>query len=373
MTLRMVTLKVASRCNLACSYCYVYGKGDESWRDRPVVMSDKTFADMLHWVSRQTTDPIMLLFHGGEPTLVGSERFDRWCQQATEILGDSGVNMAIQTNGVLLDKAWAEVFLRHSISVGVSLDGPPDVHDAYRVDHAGRGSYADAVAGLRVLTEAGVQWSVLSVINFDHDPVRIHRHLVDDVGVTSLDYLLPDETHDTVVPIRQRYGPTPVADWLIAVFDEWFARDMIKVRVRVLDSVIVALRRQQGWTGQFGNGPLGYLVVEADGTVEGLDVLKAFRPDLVHTGLTVQSPGHILDELPEFHRRASLIGFPLPTGCKGCREERTCSGGWLPHRYSSAGFDNPSAWCADLYKLFGHVRARPGVIPQRPKLHADLV
>jgi uncharacterized protein len=370
-TLRMVTLKVASRCNLACSYCYVYSKGDESWRDRPVIMSDETFAQMLRWVSRQTTEPVMLLFHGGEPTLVGAERFDRWCHQASDVLGANGVNMAIQTNGVLLDHAWAEVFKRHEVSVGVSLDGPPDVHDMHRFDHAGRGSYADAIAGLQVLTDAGVQWSVLSVVNLDHDPVRIHRHLVDEVGATSLDYLLPDETHETVGPIRERYGPTPVADWLIALFDEWWARDLVRVRVRVLDSIIVALRRQQGWTGQFGNAPLGYLVVEADGTVEGLDVLKSFRPDLVYTGLTVRSAGHIQTELPEFHRRASLVGFPLPTGCHGCREERTCSGGWLPHRYSDDGFDNPSAWCADLYKLFGHVRARPGVIPARRAVHAD--
>src|SRR5260221_7830334 len=97
--LRMVTLKVASRCNLACSYCYVYAKGDETWRSRPPVMSDATFAATVRWIRRQTSAPVMLLFHGGEPTLIGAERFDRWCREAGEVLAAQGVSLAIQTNG----------------------------------------------------------------------------------------------------------------------------------------------------------------------------------------------------------------------------------------------------------------------------------
>jgi uncharacterized protein len=355
----MVTLKVASRCNLACSYCYVYAKGDETWRSRPPVMSDATFAATVRWIRRQTSAPVMLLFHGGEPTLIGAQRFDRWCREAGEVLAAQGVSLAIQTNGLLLDDAWIDALRRHRVSVGVSLDGPPQVHDAQRFDHRGGGSYDKTVAALRRMTAGGVAWNILSVINFDHDPIGIHRHLVDEVGATSLDYLLPDENHETIGAIRERYGPSPVADWLIPLFDEWWRRDLIRIRVRVLDSVIVALRRHRAWTGQFGNAPLGYLIVESDGSVEGLDVLKMIRPEMAETGLTVRSPDPIGRVLPELHRKASLSGFPLPTGCRTCREADTCAGGWLPHRYShERAFDNPSAWCADLYRVFGHVRER---------------
>lgn len=362
----MVTLKVASRCNLACSYCYVYAKGDESWRRRPSIMSDETFAATVRWVRRQTKAPVMLLFHGGEPTLAGPERFDGWCREAAAVLSAQGVSIAIQTNGVLIDDAWVDVLRRHMVSVGVSLDGPPDVHDAQRFDHRGVGSYERTIAALHRMTAGGVPWSLLSVIDFGSDPVTIHRHLVDEIGATSLDYLLPDETHETIRGIRERHGPTPVADWLIPLFDEWWRRDLIRVRVRVLDSIIVALRRQRAWTGQFGNAPLGYLIVESDGTVEGLDVLKMIRPEMAATGLTVWSSDPIGVALPELHRKASLEGYPLPMGCRGCREAETCAGGWLPHRYSDArSFDNPSAWCADLYRLFGHVRERLGTAAPR--------
>ncbi|MFF3249233.1 radical SAM protein [Streptomyces sp. NPDC002870] len=357
----MVTLKVASRCNLACSYCYVYAKGDETWRRRPPIMSDETFSATVRWIRRQTSVPVTLLFHGGEPTLVGAERFDRWCREASDVLAAQGVSLAIQTNGLLIDDAWIDVLRRHQVSVGVSLDGPPQVHDAQRFDHRGAGSYEKTLAALRRMTAQGVAWSILSVINFDHDPVGIHRHLVDEVGADSIDYLLPDETHETVGTLRERYGPTPVADWLIPLFDEWWQRDLIRIRVRVLDSMIVALKRQSAWTGQFGNAPLGYLIVESDGTVEGLDVLKMIRPDMADTGLTVWSPQPIGIALPELHRKASLEGFPLPTGCHDCREADTCAGGWLPHRYArESAFDNPSAWCTDLYRLFDHVRDRLG-------------
>src|SRR5262249_15492842 len=153
----------------------------------------------------------------GEPMLVGPARFDAWCREATAALGPEAVRFAIQTNGVLINDRWIDVFRRHRVAVGISFDGPPAVHDEYRGDHRGGGSYSRVLAGIQRLQAAGFPWSSLSVINLDHDPLEIHRHLVDELGATTLDYLLPDQTHETIDEIRARYGPTPVADWLIAV------------------------------------------------------------------------------------------------------------------------------------------------------------
>jgi uncharacterized protein len=368
---RLLILKVAERCNLACTYCYMYFKGDESWRDRPAIMPRATFRDTLGWMRRESIGsvetPVTLLFHGGEPLLIGPARFDAWCREATAQFGATAVTFAIQTNGVLIDDRWIEVFRRHQVSVGVSLDGPPRVHDAYRVDHGGRGSYGRVLAGIRRLQAAEIPWSGLSVINLDYDPLAIHRHLLDEIGLTCLDYILPDQTHDTIGAVRTRYGPTPVADWLMAVFDDWWSRDSIRIRVRILDAIVASLLRSRSHSVQFGNPAFGYLVVEADGSIQALDVLRICQPGLAETGVSVRAETPVEAALPEFHRRAVFEGFPLPTGCHGCREADTCAGGWLPHRYSrEREFDNPSAWCADLLKLFGHVRSRLGLAEARP-------
>lgn len=370
---RLLILKVASRCNLACSYCYIYQSGDEAWRERSVVMQDETFSAILRWMQRQgfgsPNDPVTLLFHGGEPMLVGPDRLDAWCFEVARRLGPNAAHFAIQTNGVLINDRWVEVFQRHSVSVGVSIDGPPRVHDQHRFNHRGRGSYSAVLAGVNRLRAAEVPWSVLAVINLDHDPLEIYRHLVWEVGATTLDFLLPDHTHETIGAVRAKYGPTPLADCLISVFDQWWAKDSIRVRVRILDAIVASVLRRRSHSGQFGNLPLGYLVIETDGAVEGLDVLRICKPEMPKTGITVQSDEPLAAVLHPFHRHAIFEGLPLPTGCRQCSEAATCGGGWLPHRYSDRdGFDNPSAWCADLFKLFGHIRSQLGItaVPSQP-------
>jgi uncharacterized protein len=334
-------------------------------------MADTTFTEALAWMRRQRNgsaeSPFTLLFHGGEPMLIGPARFDAWCREASVTFGLDTVRFSIQTNGTLIDDRWIDVFRRHRVSVGVSLDGPMPVNDEYRFDHQGRGSYSRIAASIRRLQAAEVPWSVLAVIDLDHDPLEIHRHLLDEVGAANVDYLLPDHTHETIQEVRLRYGGTPVADWLASVFDDWWAKDSLRVRVRIFDAIIAAVLRRQSHSGQFGNPPLGYLVVETDGSIEGLDVLKVCKPGCSDTGLTVRSERPIFDALPEFHRHMVFEGVPLPTGCHHCREATTCAGGWLPHRFSrEREFDNPSAWCADLFKLFGHVRSRIGITDPAP-------
>ena len=112
---------------------------------------------------------------------------EEWCREAKSTLGSNEVQFAVQTNGVLVDDRWADVFSRYAVCVGVSVDGPPHVHDQHRVDHLGRASYSRVLAGIERLRSAGVPWSVLSVIALDHEPVMVHRHLVDEVGATTLD------------------------------------------------------------------------------------------------------------------------------------------------------------------------------------------
>src|SRR3954454_12679571 len=131
-------LKTSARCNLNCSYCYVFNKGDNSWRHRPRVMSDEVFDSAIRRIYRHCKasgqQAVRITFHGGEPMLAGLETLERWLGRIeTELAGDLRVIPTIQTNGTLIDDAWAVLFAAHDVEIGVSLDGPPELNDRHRV------------------------------------------------------------------------------------------------------------------------------------------------------------------------------------------------------------------------------------------------
>src|ERR1700733_1740653 len=126
-------LKVAERCNLNCSYCYMYNHEDQSYRTKPPFMSAAVFERVLElsksYCDRHAPHSIWLVFHGGEPTLLGVDRFSARVRRATEVLGDQLAGISLQTNGLLVDDQWCDVLLENKVEVGVSLDGPASIHD----------------------------------------------------------------------------------------------------------------------------------------------------------------------------------------------------------------------------------------------------
>jgi uncharacterized protein len=358
-------VKLAARCNLNCSYCYVYNGADRGFLDRPRFVSDavfdRTLAAVREYCDRRGRYGMTLIFHGGEPTLIGARRFGELAARAERELGPRLSGLSIQTNATRIDDAWVEVFRRHRVHVGVSLDGPAEVHDAVRVDHQGRGSHAATVAGLARLQEGGVETSVLSVVQPGRAGGPVYAYFR-SLGIRQLDFLFPDVSHDDKERLFGGWGQTPVSDFLIPIFDAWFDEDDPDVQVRLFWSLLRMLLGGSGETDHFGNPLMGYLIVETDGAIEALDALRVCEDGIAKSGLNVLHHGfddlHLA--LPLVHR-AVHEGLPLPTACRACPERRLCGGGYLPHRYSRAqGFDNPSVWCADIRALLGHMRGRIG-------------
>jgi uncharacterized protein len=372
-------LKVAARCNLNCSYCYVFNKGDDTWRERSRIMSDEVFAATIERIRRHCRASgqrsVGLTFHGGEPCLVGPQRFASWCGLAREILSDTArVRLAVQTNGTLLDDRWVATILAHDVRVSVSMDGPKHLHDAYRVNHRGGGSYDAVVRGLGLLREAGIPLRVLSVIQFGEDGLSIHRHFL-ELGVAAVDYLLPDFTHDTISLIRARYGPTPCADFLMPILEDWWHNGDLRVRVGLFWHMTELILGGSSRIDALGNRPFQVVFVETDGEIEGLDVLRVCGARLSRTGLNVADHDFAeIADASDLHRASIFKGIPTPGACHGCRELRTCGGGYLPHRHSRLrGFDNPSVWCEDLLCLFDRLRELLGVSVAQTALRRQLL
>jgi uncharacterized protein len=300
-----------------------------------------------------------VVIHGGEPLLVGTSYLDEWATALRESMdGVAEVVLRLQTNGVLLNSDWVELFHRHRIRIGVSLDGPKEQNDRFRVDHAGRGSYDDVVAGLRRLIDhelgSEVFGAILSVAN-PEIPAREMWDFWHGLEVTRYDFNLPHCTHDNPPWFDQR----TLTRWMIELFDLWWTLDDPTYEIRFFRNIVNLILGAPFSTDYLGGRPGGIAVVETDGSIQGTDALKACEHGLVDLGLAVQA--NSFDDALEnpIVRLANYSSAQLSATCESCRVKEVCGGGYLPHRYRRAnGFDNPSVYCDSLYAIIEHARAR---------------
>jgi uncharacterized protein len=304
-----------------------------------------------------------IVFHGGEPCLIGAAKFDDWCTKAEAALKELATpTFSLQTNGTLVDAYWTDVLRRHRVNVGVSMDGPQPVHDAFRVDHSGVGSYLHVERGLKMLQQAQIPYGIMAVIPLGADPLSVHQHFL-NLGCKEITYVLPHFTHDNIEPVHEIFGATPCADFLIPIFDDWWFNGTPDIRIGDLWNLARIVMGGSSQIETLGNVPPQYIFIEPDGELEGLDNLRACQNGIAKINLNVRNADfRDILQTQTIHGTAIFEGLPLSEACRACPECENCGGGYLPHRYSSVnGFDNPSVWCADLLKLLRHLRLRMGV------------
>ena len=360
MLLNSLILKLASPCNLNCQYCYVYNHKDKTYLTKPKLMSKDIFLTSINksvsYYDKHSLTSLNVFFHGGEPTLYNVEVLDELMIKAKQIIGERRIFFGMQTNATLINKKWIELFLKHDIQIGVSLDGDKDIHDSVRVFHSNKGSYDYVVKGLNLLNEYKLDPDILCVINPAYSGLAVYKHFR-FLGLTEMDFLIPDATHDSRELWYGSYGETPVADYLIPIFDDWFAEDNPKIKIRIFKDIIKKILGGSGETDLFGNPLMNYLIVETDGGIETLDALRVCKEGINKTGLNILSA-----ELEDTDNGNGLTyslltkGLPLSSTCLACEIKDFCGGGYVAHRYSDKNqFDNPSVWCKDIKKLVTHI------------------
>ena len=360
--LRQLVLKVHSRCDLACDHCYIYEHQDQSWRNRPMVVSQETVAwtaaRLAEHAKTHHLDEVRVVLHGGEPLLAGPGRLRQISRALRDALsGVCDLDLRIHTNGVLLDEAFCRVFADEGVMVGVSVDGYAEAHDRHRRYADGRGSYQQVVRAVDLLRTAPYRHlyaGLLCTIDLDNDPVAVYEALL-ALDPPRIEFLLPHATWDNP-PSRPAGRDSAYADWLLAIFGRWQAGGR-PVPVRLFDSVISTTLGGASFTEAAGLEPADLVVVETDGTYEQADSLKTAFDGAPVTGFDVVH--HDLD-LVAGHpgigaRQRGLDG--LCATCRACPVVTSCGGGLYAHRYrSGSGFANPSVFCKDLMKLITGIR-----------------
>ncbi|WP_432834346.1 FxsB family cyclophane-forming radical SAM/SPASM peptide maturase [Dactylosporangium sp. CA-092794] len=362
--IRDVVLKVHQRCNLACDYCYVYTMADQSWRDRPLVMERRTWRTaarrMAEHAALHALPSMRLVLHGGEPLLPGVDRLAELVDDfRAAFSGGCRLDVVIQTNGVLLDERTLAVLLSRDVRVGVSLDGTPEANDRRRRRPDGRGSHAAVARALRLLTapeHRNAFAGLLCTIDPGTDPIACYEALLEYAPPT-LDLLLPHANWAT--PPDRSTGPTPYADWLIAVFERWYAAPRQETGVRLFEDIMTILLGGASRSEQVGLSPVAVLVVETDGAIEQVDSLKSSYPNACATGRSVfTDPLDAALAHPGVVARQIGIAALCET-CLACPVHAVCGGGHYAHRYRpGTGFRNPSIYCADMLRLIRHISGR---------------
>ena len=261
-------IKVASLCNLNCSYCYVYRIPDDSWRHKqgssePAIAEHVATAIQQHVTEYDLSD-IAIIFHGGEPLLAGLERL----QALVSIFSSAihcHVHWGMQTNGTLMSVGLAEFLSHNNFSIGLSIDGMRIHNDRHRLYHSGASSYEDTVQAIRLL-QSYPNWKellggVLVVIDIRNDPAAVFEAIV-GLNVPGANLLLPDAHYGRRRRTKER--PHAYGTWLCNFFDIWFHRSP-DLEVPYFEQIVTLMLGGASSAEEIGAKSVDLIVVETNG------------------------------------------------------------------------------------------------------------
>jgi len=350
-------------CNLNCAYCYYLSK-EQLYPNSDFRMSDELLEEFTcQYIEAQRVPEVTFGWQGGEPLLMGLDFFRR-AVELQELYHRPGrrVINALQTNGVFLDGEWCRFFREHNFLVGLSLDGPRELHDAYRVDKGSNPTFDRVMSSVALLKKYGVEFNILTTIhaaNADH-PLEVYRFLRDEVGTQFIQFIpIVERDNDTGFQEGERVSERSVTgrrygDFLIAVFDEWVRRDVGHVFVQIFDMALAAWMGQRQGLCVFQESCGLALVLEHNGDLYACDHFVEPRHRL---GNIQETP---LVEMvgSEQQRQFGLAKRDtLPHYCRDCEVRFICNGGCPKNRVLRTPDSEPELnyLCAGYKAFFTHI------------------
>lgn len=351
-----VILKVASRCNLACTYCHWFR--DESVYQLTGVMKSEIFDHFLEgfkiFLRGYTHHSIMVIFHGGEPLLLKKSVFARMCDELRKIQTSTQITLGVTTNGALIDDEWAQLFKKYNVQVAVSIDGEKERHDKNRITLKGKGSYDNVIRGINCLQRHKQKnLALLCVCEPSSSPSDLCDHLFNKLHIRSFDVLIPNYNQDD----KEAGLVQSISQFYIELFDLWINKYWLHgVRIRILEAFVKAVFYHRTKTPGIGVCPMKTVTITPNGDMEPYDVLRINGNDQVKTDLNVLT--HLIGDITSNNLWLAHLSnsLTLPTPCRSCEFKSYCRGGNTIHRYSSKnGYDNASVYCDDLKKIYAHI------------------
>lgn len=350
-------------CNLDCRYCYFLSK-ERLYPDSAFRMSENLLDEYTRqYIEAQQVPEVTFAWQGGEPTLMGLEFYQMAVrfQQKHKKPGMRIFN-SFQTNGVLLDDDWCAFFKAHDFLIGLSVDGPQEIHDAYRVDKGGQPTFDRVMRGRDYLDKHGVEYNILCTVhaaNADH-PLEIYRFFRNDLKARFIQFIpIVERANDTgfqeghTVTERsvtaEQYGR-----FLIDIFDEWVMHDIGRVFVQIFDVALAAWSGQRPGLCIFEETCGAALALEHNGDVFSCDhfVEPDYRLGNIQQTPLPQMVGSKQQWLFGQHKKTSL-----PQYCRDCEVRFVCNGGCPKDRFIETPDGEPGLnyLCAGYRAFFNHI------------------
>jgi len=367
-------------CNLDCKYCFYLTK-ESLYPDSDFRMADDLLELYITQLLESRTEPLVTIaWQGGEPTLMGLDFFRRGVELAEERKKPGQtIEHTIQTNGTRLDDEWCEFFRQKRFLVGLSVDGPRHLHNAYRVDKGGKGTFDQVMRGWELLRKHEVEFNILCTVhaaNVDH-PLEVYRFFRDELKAEFIQIIpIVERVNADIVQIESVGGtrlgeprslyqqsgnqvtdrtvnPEKLGQFLIEIFDEWVRRDIGTVYVQMFDTTLGAHVGQYGvcvFSPTCGDA----VALEHNGDLYSCD--HYVEPDFKLGNIREQ---HIADMVSSDRQRkfGNDKQTTLPRFCRECDVRFACNGGCPKDRFATTpdGERGLNYLCGGYMKFFQHV------------------
>ncbi len=367
-----VMLKPAgAHCNLACKYCYYLEKNNLYQNSHRHLMSDEMLEQFTReYIEAQTMPQVLFTWHGGEPLMRSIDFYKKALALQKKYAHGKQIDNVIQTNGTLLTDEWCEFFAQNHWLVGISIDGPQEYHDHYRVTPAGKPSWEKVMQGISLLKKHRVEWNAMAVVNaYNAEHPLEFYHFFRDNGCQYLQFTpiverltehedgrtLASLADDREIPLADAsVTPQQWGNFLCTIFDDWVRHDVGKAFVEIFDCTLA------NWMGVLPGicayskecGHAG--VMEHNGDVYSCD--HFVFPEYKLGNIREQS---LIDMLYGEKQQAfsRLKHTSLPRQCKECDMEFACHGECPKNRFEKDKYGEPGLnyLCQGYYQYYSHV------------------
>ena len=367
-----VMLKPAgAHCNLACKYCYYLEKNNLYQNSHRHLMTDEMLEQFTReYIEAQTMPQVLFTWHGGEPLMRSIDFYKKALALQKKYAHGKQIDNVIQTNGTLLTDEWCEFFAQNHWLVGISIDGPQEYHDHYRVTPAGKPSWEKVMQGISLLKKHRVEWNAMAVVNaYNAEHPLEFYHFFRDNGCQYLQFTpiverltehedgrtLASLADDREIPLTDAsVTPQQWGNFLCTIFDDWVRHDVGKTFVEIFDCTLA------NWMGVLPGicayskecGHAG--VMEHNGDVYSCD--HFVFPEYKLGNIREQS---LIDMLYGEKQQAfsRLKHTSLPRQCKECDMEFACHGECPKNRFEKDKYGEPGLnyLCQGYYQYYSHV------------------
>jgi uncharacterized protein len=350
-------------CNLDCSYCYFLSK-ERLYPHSDFRMPDDILENYVRqYIAAQQVPEVTFAWQGGEPTLMGID-FYRRAVELQQKYSRPGLRIhnTLQTNGVQIDDEWADFFRQNNFLIGVSLDGPEKLHDAYRVDKGGKPTHRRVLAGIDYLKKHRVEFNILTcvhAVNGDY-PLEVYRFLRDQVGAPVIQFIpIVERANRTGFQegdkvTRRSVKPRQYGRFLVQIFDEWLKRDVGRVYVQMFDVALGVWAGYRAGLCIFDETCGTALALEHNGDLYSCDHYVEPKHFLGNLGETEIIP---LIASEKQQRFGLAKRDTLPRYCRDCEVRFMCNGGCPKDRFikTPTGEEGLNYLCRGYKQFFKHI------------------